>query len=90
MLIWQDTLFTWMGSVLAKRPDTEFRVLSERQKKSESILDSEKEVLPYIVFVFFFIFKLQFFSKKNNLQKKLFQQLQNLNFCFKVNLKIYG
>ena len=40
------------------------RVLSERQKNSESILDSKKEVLPYIVLVFLFIFKVQFFQKK--------------------------
>ena len=31
-------------------------VLTESQKKVESVLDSIKEVLPYIVFKFFFIF----------------------------------
>ena len=53
-------------------------------------MDSKKEVLPYIVFVFLFIFKLQFLPRKNNLQKIKFQHLQSLNFCFKVNPKIEG
>ena len=34
------------------------RVLSERQKKLESILGSRKEILPYIGFLFLFILKL--------------------------------
>ena len=46
------------------------RVLSERQKKIWSKFSTKKkEILPYIVFVFLLIFKLQFFPKKINCKK---------------------
>ena len=64
-------------------------LLVRDKKKLESILDSKKEALPYIVFVFLFIFELQFFSKLNKFQKNLFQHSQNPNFCFQVNLNFY-
>ena len=60
-----------------------FRVLSERQNKNpESILDSKKEVLPYIVFVFLFVFKLNFYSNKNKFAKNLIPTLTKSEFLF--------
>ena len=44
-------------------------LLVRDKKKLESILDSKKEVLTYIVFVFHFIFKLNFFSTRKKSAK---------------------
>ena len=52
-------------------------------------MDSKKEVLPYIVLVFLFIFKLPFFQKSKNATKKI-PMLKIWIFVSRFNLKIEG